>query len=504
LEKLDNFCILNIKERISLVQAIYEVSWKGVAVVNTEPVQHQQEEHPGDNLEQSSMSGSDLAAPGVPIVRSNTPRPLSFERLMSDTFHLDGAQPAESEVGANFPVEAPTAPPLPEEFGERGDSGNLAVDSTPLPLVSAAPETEQSANEFIWLFEYGLEMDISYLNNETRLNGLALLYGPAVLKGYELTFDVVNARAGEVVATILSSRERGAEVWGILYRVSAKAINSHNGTPSLLDKIHSAAPPEGLFERLPVTVYEAYRHREIDCITYIASATARNHYHLLPRDRQSIDPNYMQRLLDVAKKQKLPGDYLQTLHAISAPQTVEAPFVSTPDLPIEQNTEPLPVIADKEQVQQPESPSGYKAPSAGIMLPNGIIIFAIYMVVALAAILVFALIEGFGNGNSLFTASFIPPGVPWFILIYGFMGGCLSSIVTLARSRATQPPTSVLITWFARPFIGAVLSVIAFLLLNSGLFVLNGNIQQHDALFSLLALVAGTCEGWLFIKDRTR
>ncbi|MGB8345942.1 MAG: hypothetical protein WCD86_13730, partial [Ktedonobacteraceae bacterium] len=101
-------------------------------------------------------------------------------------------------------------------------------------------------------------------------------------------------------------------------------------------------------------------------------------------------------------------------------------------------------------------------------------------------------------GSGLLTASFIPPGVPWFILVYGFMGGCLSGIVTLGRYHAAFPPNFVLITWFTRPFIGAVLAVIAYLLLNSGLLALSGSTAQHNALFSLLAVLAGSCEGWLF------
>jgi hypothetical protein len=478
--------------------------------MSPEPVQREEEKHQDEMLEQSSSSDGNLAAPRVPVVRSNTPRPLSFERLTSDMFRLDGTQSAIPEVIADFPVEAPIAPPLPEEFGADEQNGPLPVDSTPLPVDSAAVETEtepsQSANEFFWLFEYGLEMDAAYLNNDMRLNGLALLYGPAVLKGFELTFDVLSARSGKVVATILPSRERGAEVWGILYRVPSKAINPHDGTPSLLDKAHFAVPPDGLFERLPVTVYEAYRDREIDCITYIASATARNHYHLLPRDRQRVDPAYIQRLLDTAKKQKLPGDYLQALQANAAPQRVADTFESSPGLSLleEQTTEPLPTVSVKETAQRVESHVAGGELARRSLLPNGIIIFALYMVVALVAILVLALIEGIGGNNNVFTASFIPPGVPWFILIYGFMGGCLSSIITLARSRSTQPPTFVLITWFTRPFIGAVLSVFAYLLLNSGLFLLSGTIQQHDALFSLLALLAGACEGWLFMKDRSR
>src|SRR5215813_2622861 len=67
--------------------------------------------------------------------------------------------------------------------------------ATPLPLPG-------KPNEFIWLFEYGLEMDATFLNDRKRLNGSAHLYGPAVLKGYRISFDVVGSSTGEVVATI--------------------------------------------------------------------------------------------------------------------------------------------------------------------------------------------------------------------------------------------------------------------------------------------------------------
>src|SRR5205085_8588418 len=146
-----------------------------------------------------------------------------------------------------------------------------------------------------------------------RLDGLALLYGPAVLKGYEITFDVISSRVGQIVATILPSRNRVAEVWGVLYRIPRRLVEQADSQPLLLDRIHSAVLPDGLFERVTVTVHEAYRGREMKCITYIASATARNQFHLLPRDRQIIDASYAQRLLESAKKQKLPGDYILEL-----------------------------------------------------------------------------------------------------------------------------------------------------------------------------------------------
>ncbi len=115
-------------------------------------------------------------APGVPIVRSSTPKPLSF-----------GMPPLTSA----FPVKAPSAPPLPEEL----DAGELALpiaDSIPampaIPLTSRPRPSLEESQEYIWLFEYGLEMDPVLLNSPERLNGVAMLYGPALLKGYALIF----------------------------------------------------------------------------------------------------------------------------------------------------------------------------------------------------------------------------------------------------------------------------------------------------------------------------
>ena len=51
------------------------------------------------------------------------------------------------------------------------------VPPTPKLMLSEGPQ------EFIWLFEYGLEMDPAILNGHELLEGCALLYGPAVLRG---------------------------------------------------------------------------------------------------------------------------------------------------------------------------------------------------------------------------------------------------------------------------------------------------------------------------------
>ena len=452
----------------------------------------------GDRDHQESRISGEVA-PGAPIVRSSTPRPLSFGLFGPNTSQSQATQQPGHDTTSVFPIEAPSAPPLPEECGESEQGGEEtpgALEATPLP--GRSEPAEELPGEFLWLFEYGLEMDSAILNSSERLDGLALLYGPAVLKGYELTFDVISSRGGPGVASILPSRKREAEVWGILYRVPCRLTARLDNEPALLDRIHSAAPPDGLFERLSVTVHEAYRGREITCITYIASATARNKFHLLPRERQIIDPIYAQRLLETARKQKLPGDYLHELSGLIAPHESVQPAVPVaPGIAVEQNTEPLPVFFDERRTLA-AAPGVRRAPSQP--RNTGMVIFALYLVCSLLAVFTFAILQGLGVASNLFAGGFAPLDIPWFVLVYGLIGGCLSCIVSLGRHHPTNLPNFVLITWFTRPLIGSVLAVLAYLLLNSGLFVLNANVEQHHTLYSLLAVLAGACESRLFYK----
>jgi hypothetical protein len=60
--------------------------------------------------------------PGVPIIRSNTPRPSALDATISSTgYRHQRGGPPEIEAGKgefpfDFPVQAPSAPPLPEEL----------------------------------------------------------------------------------------------------------------------------------------------------------------------------------------------------------------------------------------------------------------------------------------------------------------------------------------------------------------------------------------------------
>ena len=64
------------------------------------------------DIEHEALDSEGLVAPGVPIVRSSTPRMLANE-LIEDT---DSQSQSKSETTTAFPVEAPSAPPLPEEY----------------------------------------------------------------------------------------------------------------------------------------------------------------------------------------------------------------------------------------------------------------------------------------------------------------------------------------------------------------------------------------------------
>jgi len=484
---------------------------------------------PGDSVKRVSFEEEEdvdeWVVPGVPIVRSSTPRPQSFGMalLVSGEIPMAQRHGQDGTGQAMFPVEAPSAPPLPEEDGELGNGSPdtegegddeetvKTVGATPLPLSGQGEPLEDSG--FVWLFEYGLEMDGLLLNSPRRLDGLALLYGPAVLKGYELTFDVLRSCAGEVVATILPSRLRGAEVWGVLYRVPRRIVEQQGEEPALLDEVHAATPPDGLFERLQVVVIEAYRARELLCVTYIASATARNHFHLLPRDKQIAGPTYVERLLACAKKQKLPSSYLDDLTALVAAEVPERRANVPKRESLEQNTEPLPLVIQdaattgtvkpgetREIQKQPEKEQ--KGSAKRPPVSRGLLVFAIYLMVVLLAVFVLAVLQGLGFGDEYLTPSFLLLGVPWFVLVYGLVGGCLSSIIALGRRQVLVPPNFVLITWFSRPFVGALLATVAYLLLNSGLFVFSGSVAQHAMLYSVIAVAAGAGEGWLFLRKR--
>jgi hypothetical protein len=416
-----------------------------------------------------------------------------------DFYQLEDGQ---GNGGAAFPTKAPTAPPLPEECEEDGGQAINMVEATPLPLQGQG--FDEGAPEFMWLFEYGLEMDSAVLNAPEKLDGAALYYGPAVLKGYRVALDAIETPEGKPLPTLLPDGGRGAAIWGVLYRVPTRLTKRGEGEVSLLDAVHFAAPPAPLFSSITVVVHESYRGRAVACTTYIATPAALEQYRRR-REGEHIDTAFAQRLLEIARQRALPDEYVQRLcsqaEKLAGGPPAAPAQATTSEEPVapaagqEQDTEPLQVLADRDRVRA-ETDVVAGRPHGGMMA------FAVYLVALLLLVLALAVLQGMGLARAVFTASFTPLGIPWFILVYGLLGGCVSSIISLGRRGLAAPPPFVLITWFTRPFIGALLAMLAYLLLNSGLLALNGSVSQHAALFSLLAGLAGLAEGWLFRPGR--
>ena len=438
-----------------------------------------------DRTLQDFIVEEDLVIPGVPIVRASTPRPLSVA-----PFFPKNEQQAMYATTSDFPIEAPVAPPLPEEY-EDGEKGTSNVETSTLPPVAGEPSREVTT-EFIWLFTYGPEMDATYLNSHGRLNGLAHYYGPAVLKGYSIQGAALNT--GQVVATIAKSQSPKKEVWGILYRIPQRLTEQAGEAPSILDN----ALAGGSFKAINVVAHETYRKRAVPCITYIVSSIAQQESALTEAEQQQLDSTFAQHLLEVARRQKLPDIYLDEL-ALQANHGNREP-VTAIQQPGEQNTEPLPVISKDGVFEEPAY--GTKDGSASKPLNGWLLGLALYLVALLMATLTLAVMQALGFWNQIFTTNFTPLGAPWYMLMYGLLGGCISCMMTLGRRSSSPIPSFVLVTWFTRPYVGALLAALAYLVLNSGLVILSVIPEQRYAFFSVVGAIAGLCEGRILFMQK--
>ena len=450
--------------------------------------QHEQTQNqpPDEQIRRTLIDKEDGEANGIPVVRTNTPRPLSFAR----SSHT-GEQASASESllnAADFPVEAPAAPPLPEEPEEGRHEASIAT--MPVPSEAPSEQAGESAPEFIWLFEYGLEMDEGYLNSPDRLNGQAHTYGPALLKGYRI--EGIKLHNGQMAIALMKDSSPECEVWGVLYRIPRRLTEQRGSEPSMLDNAHTAH----LFRAVPVVAQEMYRKRTVQCVTYIPSESGRKDF-ASPLE-EHVDRSYARRLLHVARQQHLPENYLQALAAVTGLDAREpaAPVTGR----IEQNTEPLPMV-DANVLP----PQASVVPRRTLNTPTPrcwLLALSLYLVGILMAALALAVVQTLGYWNQLFTASFSPLGTPWYVLLYGLLGGCISCIMALGRSSHPTVPGFVILTWFARPFLGMVLAALAYLLLTSGLFSISIVPAQRYAICSVVGAIAGLCEGRLFFRRK--
>ena len=522
-----------------------------------------------------SQPGQEEVVPGVPCIRSSTPRPRSFGGKPPASRLFVPMPQGEGGVSSEFPATAPSAPPLPEELSEHDEEATDTTGSTgsiggvASPGRSAQTAESERAQEFIWLFEYGLEMDSAIINSPERLNGLALFYGPARLAGYRVVVgaQAIHGNMGSTIVAIVPSAEAGAEVWGVLYRIPRRLIEQNGSEPSLLDTIHVAITPQNFFQGVQVVVQETYRQRAVTSVTYVATESARQRLQLVAVEQWNGDPSFMQRLAAIARKQKLPERYIQSSFQQYERSNVQPQAVQTeqalrtkarteemseiqdeynetdPHVQVampstdadsgmdemaemmgmqeraedeqgmavqdpnnELNTEPIPAFHEQffpREMDVTPTP----LPSEPIVAPGKsrwLIAFSLYLVSLLLISVLFAVLQGLGFAQGALTDSFMPLAVPWLVMMYGLLGGCISSIITLGRFRANCPPPYIIITWFTRPFIGAVLAVLSYLLLTSGLFAFSPATNGRMALFLLAGALAGLGERWVFFKRRSR
>lgn len=420
-----------------------------------------------------------FVAPGVPIVRSSTPRPGPFFVPAKTTLPLAPA--------SDFPAQPPEAPPLPEggEPVEKTGEGEAAQQ---VPVPDEAPVTRPPSGDFLWLFEYALDMDPLRLNRPERLNGAAFVYGPAFLQGQQLVFEGLDAH-GHLRASLASVSEDAPEsgVWGVLYRVPSRLATVETSGIALLDRVHD---PD-TFVAQQVSVRELYRQREIVCLTYIATWETRRRVEQLPAHERQPQPAYLVRLLQVARRQKLPARYLATLE--------QKLSCSTPAV----DTEPLPVVQAEGNlpIDLPDSPAEaanrrllpVSVPSP-LHAERWLLAFVLYLAALLLCTLTLAVLQGLAFWPKIFNDAFTPLGVPWYVLLYGLLGGCVSCVISLNRL-AGRPPGFVVLTWFLRPFLGAILGALAYLLLTSGAFLISSRPAPHFALYALVGALAGLGEG---------
>ena len=453
-------------------------------------IHHQNEQEQKLPLDEQSLQelidGRDETTSGVPVVRANTPRPLSFARPASKSEQV--ATGGIYASAADFPVEAPAAPPLPEELEDSEVGAQVATASIPSAIM--AGQSDASAPEFTWLFEYGLEMDNEYLNSPARLNGQARVYGPAVLKGYQI--ESVKLHSGQSAITLTRAPSMAQEVWGILYRIPRQLTEQDSSGHSALDEAHAALP----FTATPVVAQEMYRKRAVQCITYMLVEIARNNRGSFSPVGTHFEHVYAQRLLEVARRQQLPEAYLKELAVLSGENNGG---LLTPDTTrAEQNTEPLPALASSALLEQVSTGEQNMASTAS----GWLLALALYLVGLLMATLALAVAQTLGYWSQVFTAAFAPLGAPWYVLLYGLLGGCISCIMAIGRPARPALPGFVILTWFARPFLGVVLAALAYLILSSGLFAVSVVPAQRYAIFAVVGAIAGLCEGWLFFRRK--
>jgi sulfite reductase (NADPH) flavoprotein alpha-component len=78
------------------------------------------------------------------------------------------------------------------------------------------------AEDEVWYFAYGSNLNIGQMMNRV---GEWIVSKRAVLKGYELKFNVPSPKWGGLTANVVKKDNPNAKVYGALYRISRKKLD---------------------------------------------------------------------------------------------------------------------------------------------------------------------------------------------------------------------------------------------------------------------------------------
>lgn len=145
----------------------------------------------------------------------------------------------------------------------------------------------------LWYFAYGSNMARSIFLDTRRMQPLASRCG--WLDDYRLCFNIPVGPGERGVANVV--QEAGARTHGVLYQLSTDDFDRLDGTEGV---------SFGLYQRVPVTVVTG-QHGVIEAWTYQSTVIT---------DGRKPSLRYIQLLLDGARENGLPSEYVASLQAL--------------------------------------------------------------------------------------------------------------------------------------------------------------------------------------------
>ena len=150
------------------------------------------------------------------------------------------------------------------------------------------------ASDTAWYFAYGSNMHDSAFIERRRMRPLE--WRVARLKGYRLRFNLDGIPKGRAAPANISP-DAGAEVWGVLYRITRREMLRLNSTEGV---------PGGAYHPTWLAV-EDVDGRAIEAMTYVATGNASD-------GRPSL--RYITLLREGARAHGLPAAWLQLLDSV--------------------------------------------------------------------------------------------------------------------------------------------------------------------------------------------